>query len=85
MYLEAVFELLADKVEDDGVYTGVNCCKVHAEVVQQQQETKNQKKSLFKHFWVTFQQHLRAEYKREQIRQFYINLAFGRQKCICKT
>lgn len=24
-YLEAVFELLADKVEDDGVYTGVYC------------------------------------------------------------
>lgn len=25
LYLEAVFELLADKVEDDGVYTGVYC------------------------------------------------------------
>lgn len=29
-YLEAVFKLLADKVEDDGVDAGVDCCEVDA-------------------------------------------------------
>lgn len=28
LYLEAVFELLADKVEDNWVYAGVDRCKV---------------------------------------------------------
>ena len=40
MYLEAVLELFADKVEDDGVYTGVDRGKVDAEVIQDQQETE---------------------------------------------
>lgn len=35
---ETVFELLAHKVEDDGVDAGVDCCKVDAEVIQDQQE-----------------------------------------------
>lgn len=41
LYLEAVFELLADKVENNGIYAGVDCSKVDAEVVQDQQEAKN--------------------------------------------
>lgn len=36
--LEAVFKLLADKVEDNGVYAGVDCYKVDTEVIQDQQE-----------------------------------------------
>lgn len=48
LYLEAVFKLLADKVEDNGVYAGVDCCKVDAKIVQDQQEAENreQKKRL---------------------------------------
>lgn len=42
-YLEAVFKLLADKVEDNGVYAGVNCYKVDTEVIQDQQETENRR------------------------------------------
>lgn len=42
-YLEAVFKLLADKVKDNGVYAGVDCCKVDAEVIHDQQETENRK------------------------------------------
>lgn len=44
LYLEAVFKLLADEVEDNGVYARVDCCKVDAEIIQDQQETENQKK-----------------------------------------
>lgn len=40
LYLEAVFELLTDEVEDDGVYAGVDCCKVHTKMIQDQQETE---------------------------------------------
>lgn len=36
--LEAVFKLLADKVEDNGVYAGVDCYKVDTKVIQDQQE-----------------------------------------------
>lgn len=43
LYLEAVFKLLADEVEDNGVYAGVDGCKVDAEVIQDQQETENKK------------------------------------------
>lgn len=42
-YLEAVFKLLADKVKDNGVYAGVDRCKVDAKVIQDQQETENRK------------------------------------------
>lgn len=38
-YLEAVFELLGDKVEDYGIDAGVDGCHVDAEVVEHQQET----------------------------------------------
>lgn len=40
-YLKAVFKLLADKVEDDWVYAGVDRCEVHAKIIQDQQETAN--------------------------------------------
>lgn len=40
MYLEAVLKLFADKVEDDGVYAGVDCYKVDTQVIQDQQETE---------------------------------------------
>lgn len=40
-YLEAVFELLADKVEDDWVYAGVDRREVDAKIIQDQQETAN--------------------------------------------
>lgn len=43
LYLEAVFELLTDEVEDDGVYAGVDCCKVHTKMIQDQQETEKYK------------------------------------------
>lgn len=43
LYLEAVFKLLADEVEDDGVYAGVDCCEVYTEMIQDQQETENRK------------------------------------------
>lgn len=42
-YLEAVFELLADKVEDDGVDAGVDCCEVDAQIIQHQQETERRR------------------------------------------
>lgn len=42
-YLEAVFKLLADKVEDNGVYAGVDCCKVDTKIIQDQQETEIRK------------------------------------------
>lgn len=42
LYLEAVFKLLADKVEDDGIYAGVDGGQVDAQVVQHQQETESQ-------------------------------------------
>ncbi len=38
-YLEAVFELLGDKVEDYGIDAGVDGSHVDAEVVEHQQET----------------------------------------------
>lgn len=40
-YLEAVFKLLADKVEDDWVYAGVDGREVDAKIIQDQQETAN--------------------------------------------
>lgn len=40
-YLEAAFKLLADKVEDDWVYAGVDGCQVDAEIIEDQQETAN--------------------------------------------
>lgn len=40
-YLEAVFKLLADKVEDDWVYAGVDRRKVDAKIIQDQQEAAN--------------------------------------------
>lgn len=40
-YLEAVFKLLADKVEDDWVYAGVDRREVDAKIIQDQQETAN--------------------------------------------
>lgn len=43
-YLEAVFELLADKVQYNGIYARVDCCQVNAEVVHDQEETENRKK-----------------------------------------
>lgn len=43
LYLEAVFKLLADKVEDYGVYAGVDCCHVDTKKIQDQQETENRK------------------------------------------
>ena len=54
MYLEAVLEFFADKVEDDGVYTGVDCGKVDAEVIQDQQETERNKRDrdLLIHTWI---------------------------------
>lgn len=42
LYLETVFKLLADKVEDDGIYAGVDGGKVDAQEVQHQQETESQ-------------------------------------------
>lgn len=42
LYLEAVFKLLADKVEDDGIYAGVDGGQVDTQVVQHQQETESQ-------------------------------------------
>lgn len=39
-YLEAVFKLLADKVEDDGVDAGVDGREVDAQIIQHQQETE---------------------------------------------
>lgn len=42
-YLEAVFKLLADKVKDNGGYAGVDCCKVDAKVIHDQQEAENRK------------------------------------------
>lgn len=42
-YLEAVLKLLADKVEDDGVYAGVDGGHVDAQIVQHQQETGSQR------------------------------------------
>ena len=39
LYLEAVLELLADEVEDDGVYAGVDCRQVEAKVIQDQEKT----------------------------------------------
>lgn len=47
LYLEAIFELLADKVEDNGIYAGVDCCKVDAKVVQDQQETENREQEKY--------------------------------------
>lgn len=44
VYLEAVFKLLADKEEDNGVDAGVDCYQVDTEVIQDQQETENSKK-----------------------------------------
>lgn len=41
LYLEAVFELLADKIEDNGVDAGVNCSQIDAKVIQDQEETAN--------------------------------------------
>lgn len=38
LYLEAVFELLGDEVEDDGIDAGVDGRHVDAEVVEHQQE-----------------------------------------------
>lgn len=38
-YLEAIFELLGDKVEDYGIDAGVDCCHVDAKVVKYQQKT----------------------------------------------
>lgn len=38
VYLEALFELLGDKVEDDGIDAGIDGCQVDAEVVQHQQK-----------------------------------------------
>lgn len=38
-YLEAVFELLGDKVKDYGIDAGVDGCQVDAEVVEHQEET----------------------------------------------
>lgn len=46
LYLKAVFELLADKVEYNGVYAGVDCCKVDTKVVQDQKETAKEEKLL---------------------------------------
>lgn len=43
LYLEAVFEFLAHKVEDNGVYAGVYCCKVDTKVIHDQQETVKRK------------------------------------------
>lgn len=39
LYLEAVFKLLGDKVEDYGIDAGVDGCHVVAKVVEHQQET----------------------------------------------
>lgn len=36
LYLEAVFELLADKEEDDGVYAGIDGSKVDTKIIQDQ-------------------------------------------------
>lgn len=47
LYLEAIFELLTDKVEDNGIYAGVDCCKVDAKVVQDQQETENREQEKY--------------------------------------
>lgn len=44
LYLEAVFEPFADKIEDDGVYAGVDWSKVDTQVIQDQQETRRQNK-----------------------------------------
>lgn len=43
-YLEAVFKLLADKVEDDWVYAGVDRREVDAKIIQDQQETANRQR-----------------------------------------
>lgn len=42
-YLEAVFKLLGDEVEDYGIDAGVDGCHVDAEVVEHQQETETTK------------------------------------------
>jgi len=47
-YLEAVFELLGDKEEDDGVDAGVDGRHVDAEVVEHQQEAAMTRDELFK-------------------------------------
>lgn len=52
--LEAIFELLTDKVEDNGIYAGVDCCKVDAKVVQDQQEIEQ----LTSHFLCLVVNHL---------------------------
>lgn len=40
-HVEAVFELLADEVQDDGVYAGVHRGQIHAKMIHDQQEAEN--------------------------------------------
>lgn len=49
LYLKAAFELLADKVEYDGVDAGVYSRQVYAEVIKNQQETSRHTQTLQLH------------------------------------